>query len=122
MKKLVAAGTTLIVSHPPLGYGNRHDTWPSHSTMFKGYYGSPTGAGGICCWFWFILKDGSDFVYPTALFGTSAEFYAFYDLSSTFITPDGFIGFFGETYNFVYRPLAFAKMPFADFGAWLAAR
>lgn len=121
MKKLVAAGTTLIVSHPPLGYGNRHDPWGAHSAGRPIFNPEFCNSGRWIIYFNDDLLDGQNYYYPLKFFTTWDGWVDFQNLMVGYVTWDGITNAQGETYNYVVRAWTFGKVLAADWAAWKAA-
>jgi hypothetical protein len=109
VKKLVAPGVTLILSQPVRLKTSKHDPWPYHAVDFLDWGYDVCASGRWIVFSYFTLKSGFAFIYPTQFFPDYATTQTFLNLWTIYTTADGFTGFFGEGFNFVYRPLAFDK-------------
>jgi hypothetical protein len=120
VKKLVAPGVTLILSQPARRTTSKHDPWASHAVEFLAWGYDFCASGRWIVYSYFMLKSGSRFLYPTQFFPDYATAQPFLIYWTIYTTADGFTGFFGEGYNYVYRPLAFDKVADSDWADWLA--
>jgi hypothetical protein len=120
VKKLVAPGVTLILSQPARCTTSKHDPWASHAVEFLAWGSDFCASGRWIVYSYFKLKSGSRFVYPTQFFPDRETSQPFLNYWIFYTTADGFTGFFGEGYNYVYRPLAFDKVDDSAWADWLA--
>lgn len=121
MKKLVSAGTTLIVSQPAAQKLWRHDPWQQHGDEHGRISFDICPSGNRVFWFEDGLKDGSFWYYPF-LFGDPTQTLNFFTwVQTNGVGPDGMVGFAGETFNYVWRPKVFGKFNEDDFITWFYA-
>jgi len=121
VKKLTSSGQVLITAYAPRGHTRRHDPFPIHGNGLGEWTISNSGSGKYWCAIEWTLKDGSQYYYPSASFTDIESCYAYYLLHTTYTTTDGYTGFFGECYNFIYRPPVMDKVPAAQWLDWLIA-
>lgn len=121
MKVITDSGQPLILRRNVTFGGGRHDPFPSHAVLYGGMIWSLCGSGRYVSHIRWTLEDGVAYYYPLAYFPTWQAADAWFYSHLTYRAPSGAVGYLGEWYNFVARPLTFDKVPLADWVAWLAA-
>ena len=110
MKKLVAPGRTLIVSQPKFSRGRRFDRWHTHAAAVFALGAEPHYLSGASIIFEAQLKDGSIWVYLRKPGLSQDEAYSLADSYRTFVSANGYVGYVGEWFNYVFRGTLNAKL------------
>ena len=121
MKKLTAPDTVFIASSFSYTRKGRHDKFPRDPSHMVSASYDRCASGLWVGSFTSFLISGDEFNYPTILAKDLDTVQNFFDYWKDIPVPSFPLNYIGEYYNIRQRPLAFDKVPVADFPAWLAA-
>lgn len=123
MKKLIAAGVTLITTRNfNLRRGGAHDPWGSHAPYVPIFNIFSTASGKFVNVFEVYLSDGIPYYYTINNPTSYANCLLQYDGISKFKSPDGLVGFVGLWWNYTTRGFNGFKGTYSEFAAWLATQ
>jgi hypothetical protein len=122
MKKLLPTGAVLTFSQPARVVVNtRHDPWGSHAWSIGSVGASACASGQYAIHFWSILKGWNGWYYFLHFEPDYDSAVFFIGQWVTFAAPDGYVGAYGEWFNYAARAQVTDKMTFLQWQDFLLA-
>ena len=122
MKRLNNNGSVSIISFTLRSRSHKFDGFVghAHNTFFSG--GASACASGAAVIVWtFVLNDGTQWFYLSTLFPNTTEGNLYWDAYHEWVSPNNYVGYQGEYFNAILRPVGGSKATLVEYFAYLSS-